>query len=237
MTVDVLRSLNQGYFIGPVDFGASLQTTGLINFYNSGSLLATSFQAGNATAAVTYTFPTAGPAGNGYLLNSTTAGVMSWSNSIAQSFTFSGLIVNGTILSTDATANAIKAEASANGINPRITARNSNTTAGQTRMALIGAAGDNGSVELSLIAGKDAANANFEMVTGTTKLQLGFGAVAKFTIDASGILNNNVAGNESTGAGSALLGANSPAVTLTAPYTWLKVKTSDGSTGYIPIWK
>jgi hypothetical protein len=44
-------------------------------------------------------------------------------------------------------------------------------------------------------------------------------------------------GTNSTGAGSALLGANSPAVTLTAPYTWATVTTSDGSTGYIPIWK
>ena len=41
----------------------------------------------------------------------------------------------------------------------------------------------------------------------------------------------------STGAGSALLGANSPAITLTAPYTWITVTTSDGSTGYMPIWK
>lgn len=41
----------------------------------------------------------------------------------------------------------------------------------------------------------------------------------------------------STGAGTALLGTNSPAVTLSAPYTWVTVTTSDGSTGYIPIWK
>jgi len=40
-----------------------------------------------------------------------------------------------------------------------------------------------------------------------------------------------------TGAGSASLGANSPAITLTAPYTWLTVKSSDGSTVYIPVWK
>ena len=44
-------------------------------------------------------------------------------------------------------------------------------------------------------------------------------------------------GQNSTGAGSALLGANSPASTLTAPYTWITVITSDGSTGYIPVWK
>lgn len=43
--------------------------------------------------------------------------------------------------------------------------------------------------------------------------------------------------NNSTGAGSAALGANSPAVTLTAPYTWITVITSDGSTGYMPVWK
>ena len=41
----------------------------------------------------------------------------------------------------------------------------------------------------------------------------------------------------STGAGSALLGANSPAATLTAPFEWINVTLSDGSTGYIPAWK
>ena len=44
------------------------------------------------------------------------------------------------------------------------------------------------------------------------------------------------AGNTS-GAGTALLGANSPAVTNAAPYTWATVTTSDGSTGYVPVWK
>ena len=44
-------------------------------------------------------------------------------------------------------------------------------------------------------------------------------------------------GTNSTGAGSSLLGANSPATTLTAPYTWISVITSDGSTAYIPCWK
>lgn len=44
-------------------------------------------------------------------------------------------------------------------------------------------------------------------------------------------------GGNTTGAGSALLGANSPAATLTNPYTWFTVTTSDGSTGYVPVWK
>jgi hypothetical protein len=45
------------------------------------------------------------------------------------------------------------------------------------------------------------------------------------------------AGTNTTGSGSASLGSNCPAVTLSAPYTWIKVITSDGSTAYIPAWK
>jgi hypothetical protein len=40
-----------------------------------------------------------------------------------------------------------------------------------------------------------------------------------------------------TGSGSAALGANCPASTATAPYTWLKVTASDGSQVYVPAWK
>lgn len=39
-----------------------------------------------------------------------------------------------------------------------------------------------------------------------------------------------------TGAGTALLGANSPAGTLSAPNTWLKVLKSDGTQLYVPAW-
>lgn len=42
---------------------------------------------------------------------------------------------------------------------------------------------------------------------------------------------------ETTGAGSAALGSNCPAVTATAPYKWFKATSSDGSTVYIPCWK
>jgi hypothetical protein len=44
-------------------------------------------------------------------------------------------------------------------------------------------------------------------------------------------------GTNTTGSGSAALGANCPAVTATAPYTWVKITTSDGSSAYIPCWK
>ena len=46
-----------------------------------------------------------------------------------------------------------------------------------------------------------------------------------------------VAAANTTGGGSALLGANSPAVTNTAPYTWLQMLSHDGSTVYVPAWK
>ena len=45
------------------------------------------------------------------------------------------------------------------------------------------------------------------------------------------------AGTNSTGAGTASLSTNCPAVTATAPYTWLTAISSDGSTVYIPCWK
>jgi hypothetical protein len=44
-------------------------------------------------------------------------------------------------------------------------------------------------------------------------------------------------GTNTTGAGSAALGANCPAITLTAPYKWIQAKSSDGSTVYFPVWK
>lgn len=60
---------------------------------------------------------------------------------------------------------------------------------------------------------------------GVTNGQIFIGDVPKF------------AGTNTTGAGSALLGTNCPAGTLTAPYTWVKIVTADGSTAYIPAWK
>jgi len=40
-----------------------------------------------------------------------------------------------------------------------------------------------------------------------------------------------------TGGGSAALGANCPAGTPGAPYTWVQATSSDGSTVYFPVWK
>lgn len=58
-----------------------------------------------------------------------------------------------------------------------------------------------------------------------------------FRVDNAGVLKFTNSSNNTTGVGSALLGTNSPAVTNTAPYTWIKCVSSDGSTVYIPAWK
>lgn len=81
-TVDqaLLRSLGPSYLTGPVYLGQALDQTGQLHFYNSSSTNATVFQAGNASAVITYTLPTAGPAGNNYVLGSSTVGVLSWIN-------------------------------------------------------------------------------------------------------------------------------------------------------------
>lgn len=44
-------------------------------------------------------------------------------------------------------------------------------------------------------------------------------------------------GPNTTGAGSAAFGANCPASTLTAPYTWVQVQVADGSKCWIPAFK
>jgi hypothetical protein len=50
-------------------------------------------------------------------------------------------------------------------------------------------------------------------------------------------IQNNNSAREVTGTGSASLGSNCPAATVTAPYKWLQISLSDGSTVYIPCWK
>lgn len=74
--------------------------------------------------------------------------------------------------------------------------------------------------------------------TGFTRVLFALGAADTadteiFRIDGT----MRFAGTNSTGAGSASLGSNSPAVTNSAPYTWIRAVSSDGSTVFIPAWK
>jgi hypothetical protein len=61
------------------------------------------------------------------------------------------------------------------------------------------------------------------------------GSVLNYT--GGPVLFTPFTGQEATGAGSAALGANCPAVTPLQPYTWEKGTSADGSTIYIPVWK
>lgn len=44
-------------------------------------------------------------------------------------------------------------------------------------------------------------------------------------------------GTNTTGAGAALLAANSPATVVAAPYTWIQALAADGTVVFIPAWK
>jgi hypothetical protein len=44
-------------------------------------------------------------------------------------------------------------------------------------------------------------------------------------------------GTNTTGSTAGALGSNCPAVTCSAPYTWVKATAADGSTVYLPAWK
>lgn len=79
---DLFQANGPAYFGGPVYLGAVLDQTGQLTFFNSSSAKNTVFQAGNATADMTYVLPTAGPAGNNYIMASTTLGVLSWLNAL-----------------------------------------------------------------------------------------------------------------------------------------------------------
>lgn len=95
-----------------------------------------------------------------------------------------------------------------------------------------------------IVGSYDAINYWSQTVTSTGQLTLaGAGTDAGITITPSGtgkIILSAIPrfnGTNSTGAGTALLGTNSPASTLSAPYTWISVISSDGSQCFIPAWK
>lgn len=103
-----------------------------------------------------------------------------------------------------------------------------------TGLVSYAAPGSAGAPSMSLLGDTDTGFYS----SGANALDVSVGAANVFRWK-SGVAFKNVASGAETaaGSGSADLGSNSPATTNSAPYTWLKVETSDGSTGYIPIWK
>lgn len=74
--------------------------------------------------------------------------------------------------------------------------------------------------------------------TGSTLVTISRGAGQTNTSNVLAIDGTlKFGGQNTTGAGSAALSTNCPATTTTAPYTWIRAVSSDGSTVYIPCWK
>ncbi|HEY3876177.1 MAG TPA: hypothetical protein VGM92_11930 [Candidatus Kapabacteria bacterium] len=73
---------------GTLTVGKTNSTTGTVQLANNSSANLTSFQAGNATASVTYTLPPSAPTTSGQVLSSTTSGVLSWQSNNGTSTSF-----------------------------------------------------------------------------------------------------------------------------------------------------
>ena len=111
------------------------------------------------------------------------------------------------------------------------------TTAPGVKLDVLGSARVyDSTADAAILLGSDQVDANSGKISynrGTANLDIT--PRSTYATNLIGKLKFSI--TNSTGAGSALLGTNSPAITLTAPYTWITVTTSDGSTGYMPIWK
>ena len=184
---------------------------GKLSWFNGNASYQRTFDATGITAARTWTLPNA---------DTTLAGL-----AVANVFTAKQSFP----ASTDPTNTSINFGLSGTGIN------------GNNTQVVISIAGSNvlsitsggitsvtgGNIALgsrSLINSPSNGNLSFFANNGTTYSNIAF-AIPTFK------------GTNTTGSGAALLGANSPAVTLTAPYTWIQAVAADGSTVYIPAWK
>lgn len=311
----VLRSLGPSFATGPCYYGQALDQTGQLVLFNSGSALSTTIQAGNATAAITYTLPTAGPAANNYVLGSSTVGVLSWINaagtyapigsafvtigadatltaeraltgttnqivvtdngagstvvlSLPQSINTGAAVQFGTLgIGTSATHLVDIAGTANTNADIRLNLTNAGTgyalietlNSGSSALARLGTAGTGATGNLftsPTVAAADVSYIEFagetnsafmtnSMLTIATQgaskdISMRTNSTVRFTI-ADALITLAVVpkfgGTNSTGAGTALLGSNSPASTLTAPYTWINAQSSDGSVVYIPCWK
>lgn len=302
----------------PAYFGQALDQTGQTLYFNSLSPHSTGLQAGNASASVIYTLPTAGPAGNNYLMGSSTTGTLSWINPAG---TYAPIDSAFVTIGTDATltsersltGTANQVVVTDNGAGSTVvlsTPQNIHTAAtpqfgslgigkaptilldilgtantdaaigmlmtnagtGYSRMGTTntgsgariemlatGTAASGNQFTLPTVPVADSAFVQFlgaanafitvnnascplTIATESTSSPIYFrtNSVVRVTVADTLITfatNPKFAGTNTTGSGSALLGANSPATTNTAPYRWIQAQSSDGSTVYIPCWK
>lgn len=162
--------------------------------------------------------------------------IVEGSNGGGVSITASTTTVSGDI-AVSTTAKGMRADTSDGTDNKRITISGGGA-ASNSRGGFIDVRGNEASSGYIQIQTGDAGGYLYlDTASSSGKVSIRPNAAASVEFSTSFMLENALSGNESTGAGSAALGSNSPAVTNTAPYKWFKVKTSDGSTAYIPAWK
>lgn len=111
--------------------------------------------------------------------------------------------------------------------------RNFNATANNTESLMFC---NSGQVPVVLLT---AVNEDHSNTTQTGHLRVytanGGAATEKLRVTAAGNIRFS-SGNYTTGSGTALLGTNCPASTVSAPNTWLKFEKSDGTLAYVPAW-
>ena len=206
--------ITKALFVGTSGtFGTQQTTQGSLILANTAAgAYATTIQSSNsASAAATYTLPTAAPAGNGYSLTASTAGVMSWTN-----------VGGGGGTPCTTTASSIQYDAAGSfGCVSGVTSNGTAMTFANGDLILAGSSSGSSALETSATGG------------GTITFQAGAHTVASTTlVDQTLSGGANVTPYQATISGSALTVDcgkgplqyvfNTGAFTLTAP-------TSDGS--------
>jgi len=72
---------------------------------------------------------------------------------------------------------------------------------------------------------------------GTPLVTADTNGVGTLTLGAGNSSIVKISTTNTTGSTATIFGSNCPAVTCTAPYTWLTIQSADGSTVYVPVFK
>lgn len=173
---------------------------------------------------------------------SSTFAVLDSSQNTIWSITHGGLLSQGSAggnIVFSATTTAIRTNSTNGSDTKEIYISSSDQNADTTRGAYLRLKGNevSGGGDAVLEAG-DASGSDILLRVNAADGNLNFNtaAGASWRINFSGQLANMLASNQATGAGSALLGSNCPAVTVSAPNTWVKIILQSGATAYFPAW-